>query len=76
MALHVADAQWLRPGHVPCSEMPAMLPGTWLPNPILRPVCNELGMVEVDPSLLERKGLCPKGTGEGTLEAMGPEGAS
>ena len=33
-------------------------------------------MVEVDPSLLERKGLCPEGTGDGTLEAMGPEGAS
>ena len=31
-----------------------------------------MGMVEADPSLLERKGLCP----EGTLEAMGLEGTS
>lgn len=35
-----------------------------------------MGMVEAGPSLLERKGLCPEGTGEGTLEAMGLEGTS
>ena len=68
---------WKTPGgsHLG-SQMPAMLPGPSSPTPYSGRVCDELGMVEADPSLLKRKGLCPEGTGEGTLEAIGPEGTS